>query len=140
MERTCLIVDDEPLVRAYLKAVLGKEQYQTIEAGNAAEAFKIVEKLKGGLDLIVSDITMPGDMDGIDLAYAVRNAFPAVPVVLVSGFADTKLAARPLGEFSYVRKPFTPAAILEAVRRAASRAWRDCTPSRGCDAYPAPLA
>jgi CheY-like chemotaxis protein len=139
-ERTCLIVDDEPLIRGYLKTVLAKDRYRTLEAGNAAQAFKIVQKLNGGLDLIVTDITMPGDMDGLDLAYAVRNAFPAIPVVLVSGFMEAKSAARPLGEFSLVRKPFTPAAILEAVRRAASGSWRDCTPSPARGAYEAPVA
>jgi len=139
MERTCLIVDDDPVIRAYLKAVLRNEHYRMLEAENAPQAFKIVQGLNGGLDLIVSDVNMPGDMDGIDLAYAVRNAFPAVPVLLVSGFAGTKPAAQPLGEFPLIQKPLTPAAVLEAVRRAASSSCPGSMASWGRDAYGAPV-
>jgi DNA-binding NtrC family response regulator len=120
MERICLIVDDEPQIRAYLKAILRKERYQAIEAGNAVQAFKTVQMLDGDLDLLVTGITMPGDMDGLDLARAVRLIFPKIPVLLVSGYADTISTREPLREFSFVRKPFTPVAILEAARRAAS--------------------
>lgn len=47
MERTCLIVDDEPAIRAYLAAILRREQYLTLEAENAVQAFKLVQKLNG---------------------------------------------------------------------------------------------
>jgi len=117
MERTCLIVDDEPVIRTYLTRILRNEQYLTLEAENAAQAFKLVQTLNGGLHLIVSDINMPGDMDGVDLAFAIRNQFPAIPVVLVSGMADMEPPKRRLGGFAFIGKPFTPAAILGAVNR-----------------------
>ncbi|MGD0046815.1 MAG: response regulator [Bryobacteraceae bacterium] len=106
--------------------MLRKEQYLTLEAENVAQAFKLVQKLNGGLHLIVSDINMPGDMDGVDLAYAVRNAFPTIPVVLVSGFADAESAGQNLGDFAFIKKPFTPAAILGAVNRATASSSRAC--------------
>ncbi len=125
MEKICLIVDDEPIIRTYLNAILQDEDYQTLEAEDAPQAFRIVQKLNGGLNLIVTDIRMPGDMDGMDLAYAVRNAFPAIPVILISGFADTESAKHRFGGFPFIRKPFTPAAILGAVNTAtASRQTR----------------
>jgi DNA-binding NtrC family response regulator len=114
VHRTCLIVDDEPAIRAYIKAVLRKEQYEALEAENAAQAFELVKRLDGGLHLIVSDIDMPGDIDGLDLAYAVQNAFPTIPVVLVSDSADTELARN----FAFLRKPFSPTAIVGAVNKA----------------------
>lgn len=120
MERTCLIVDDEPAIRAYLTAIFRREQYLTLEAENAVQAFKLVQELKGGLDLIVSDIAMPGDIDGVDLAYAVRTKFPAIPVVLVSGFADSEAARLGLADFPVIRKPLTLTAILAAVNRVAT--------------------
>jgi len=129
MDRTCLIVDDEPIIRNYLKSVLRGERYQTLEAENAAQAFQLVQRLQGDLNLIVSDVNMPGDMDGLDLAYAVRDAFPAIPFVLVSGFADAESAKRPLAEFSFIKKPFTPAAILGAVNKATASCWRRLMPS-----------
>jgi YesN/AraC family two-component response regulator len=120
VERTCLIVDDEPAIRAYLTAIFRREQYLTLEAENAVQAFKLVQELKGGLDLIVSDIAMPGDIDGVDLAYAVRTKFPAIPVVLVSGFADSEAARLGLADFPVIRKPLTLTAILAAVNRVAT--------------------
>jgi DNA-binding NtrC family response regulator len=117
VEKTCLIVDDEPTIRAYLRVILHGEKYRTIEAENAAQAFKLVQRLNGSLSLIVSDISMPGDMDGVDLAYAIRNAYPAIPVVLVSGCCETAAARRKPGDVGFVQKPFTTAAILGAVSR-----------------------
>lgn len=123
-ERTCLIVDDEPSIRNYLKLILQQENYVAIEAENAAIAFKVVQMLHGGVDLIVSDITMPGNMDGVDLACAVRNAYPAIPVVLVSGFCETATARRKPGGVGFVQKPFTTAAILGAVSRVTASSIR----------------
>ena len=101
MERTCLIVDDEPAIRAYVKAILKKENFEVLEAENAPQAYKLIQKLNGGLDLIVTDVNMPGDMDGVDLAYAIRNAFPAIPVILMSGYASPESSKRPVGEFLF---------------------------------------
>jgi CheY-like chemotaxis protein len=115
VEKTCLIVDDDPAVRTYLKTILQREQYITLEAANAPQAFKLVQERKGGLNLIVTDITMPGDMDGVDLAYAVRTWFPAIPVVLLSGFADKESAWQGFRDFAFIQKPFTLAAILGAL-------------------------
>jgi DNA-binding NtrC family response regulator len=120
MERVCLIVDDEPIIRAYLKAILQQEGYQTLEAESAPQAFRLVQKLKGGLSLVVSDVRMPGEMDGVDLAFAIRDAFPAIPVILVSGYEDTISAKHPIVCFELIQKPLTPAAILAAVNKATS--------------------
>jgi CheY-like chemotaxis protein len=116
MPRICLIVDDEPSIRGYLKAIFQKEEYQTVEAENAVQAFRIVQKLNGSLSLIVSDIIMPGDMDGVDLADAVRNSFPSIPVVLVTGFAGPDSVQR-LGNHALIQKPFKPAEILAVINR-----------------------
>ena len=66
-DRTCLVVDDQAAIRTYLRVVLKKENLQTLEAGTAAQALKIIQQLDGRLDLIITDINMPGDMDGLDL-------------------------------------------------------------------------
>ena len=56
---------------------------------------------------------MPGDMDGLDLAYSALNSFPTLPVILISGYSDKNP-----GSFMLIQKPFTAGAILEAVNRA----------------------
>ena len=116
-ERICLIVDDEPSIRAYLKAILETEHFQVLEAENAPQGFKLVEKLNGGLDLIVTDVKMPGDMDGLDLAYAVRNAFSAIPVILMSGYPSPENSNNRLEDFAFILKPFKSEVIREAVRK-----------------------
>lgn len=117
--KICLVVDDEPSIRTYLKALLQDEDFQTLEAETAPQAFRVVEKLNGGIDLIVTDINMPGDMDGLDLAYAIRIAFPAVPILLISGYPAPESANRPIGEFEFIEKPFKLETILKAVKKLA---------------------
>jgi DNA-binding NtrC family response regulator len=113
-ERICLIVDDEAAIRTYLRAILQRAGIQSLEADSASQALGIIQKLDGRLDLIVCDIKMPGEMDGIDLAYSVRQSFPAVPVILISGYGDVGAAAT---KFEFIQKPFVPEAILIAVKK-----------------------
>jgi DNA-binding NtrC family response regulator len=131
-DRICLIVDDEPSIRAYLRAILQRERIQSLEADNAAQALRIVQKLGGRLDLIVCDIKMPGEMDGIDLAYSVRHSFPAVPVVLISGYGDVESVKHAAANFEFIQKPFVPETILMAVKRVVG--------SLDANAYQTPIA
>ena len=116
-DRICLIVDDEPSIRTYLRAILQRERIQSLEADNAAQALSIIHKLGGRLDLIVCDIKMPGEMDGIDLAYSVRNSFPAVPFLLISGYGDVESVKHAAANFEFIQKPFVPETILMAVKK-----------------------
>lgn len=114
----CLIVDDEPCIRSYVRAILERDHIQSVEAENAVQAMRMLQRFTGRLDLVVSDIRMPGDMSGIDLAYAIRNLFPTVPIILISGYADDAGVTRAGADFEFIPKPFAPAAILSAARRA----------------------
>ena len=114
-DRICLIVDDEPAIRSFLRAILERRQIQVVEAENATDALRLLQKLGSRVDLIVSDIVMPGDLSGLDLAHSVRHTFPAIPVILFSGYSkDAKDAAG----FEFISKPFVPQTILSAVERA----------------------
>jgi DNA-binding NtrC family response regulator len=88
-----------------------------LEADSGPQAFRLLERLKGVLDLVVTDVMMPGDMDGLDLAYAVRNAFPNITVILMSGFLSPQTTKRPIVDFEFIRKPFKPEAFLSVVKR-----------------------
>lgn len=111
----CLIVDDEPAIRGFLRAVLERRRLQIVEAENAPTALRILWKLGGRLDLLLSDVNMPGDMDGVDLAHSVRNTFPTIPIILFSGYYED---AKDAGGFEFIPKPFVPDTILGAVERA----------------------
>lgn len=72
-DRICLIVDDEPAIRGFLRVVLKQHFLQFLEAENATDALRMIHKVGGRLDLLVSDINMPGDVNGLDLAHSVRR-------------------------------------------------------------------
>jgi len=116
-DHICLIVDDEPAIRTYLRSVLEAEGMQCIEAENAVDALRTVQRLGGHVDLIVTDVQMPGDMSGIDLAYSVAASFPRIAVILISGYADLESVRRAASVFRLIRKPFAVTAIVDAVRQ-----------------------
>ena len=107
-----LVVDDEPSVRKYVRNILEREHFRTLEAEDGSRALQIVQELGGGVDLIVTDIQMPNG-DGLRLAHSVKESFPAVPVILVSG--ETR--PDPDAGFEFVQKPFLPMTLVTAVRK-----------------------
>ena len=113
----CLIVDDEVTIRKFLRTIIEKEQIQCLEAETAVQALKIVQGFEGRLDVIVTDIKMPGEMDGIDLAYAIGNTYPAIAVILISGYADEKAAKKATKVFKLIQKPFVADTVVKAVKQ-----------------------
>ena len=114
--KVALVVDDEPSVRNFIIAVLQNDGFQTIEAENGVQALELIRKLGTGVDLLVSDIRMPR-MDGITLACSVRAEFPAIPLILVSGYAEIEQAKLPNSGFEFVQLPFHPVTLLSAVKK-----------------------
>ena len=110
-----LVVDDDVSIRAFIRTVLERERFETIEAEGGTQALEIVDRFAGRLDLIVTDIQMPQG-DGLTFARAVRKRFPSIPIVLVSGYAAPDAA------FPFLEKPFTWAELAALVRRLAAAA------------------
>ena len=92
-----------------------------MEAETAPEAYRMVHELRGCMDLIVTDIRMPGEMDGVDLAYAMSQSFPQIPLILISGFDDNRKHPA-MSNCEFLRKPFAPDAILAAAARLTGKA------------------
>jgi DNA-binding NtrC family response regulator len=114
--RTSLVVDDEPSVRNFIRAVLQSDGFHTIEAENGVQALELLRRPGTDVDLVVTDIKMPL-MDGITLACSVRAEFPAIPLILVSGYAEIEQAKLPDTGFEFVQIPFHPATLLGAVKK-----------------------
>ena len=110
-----LVVDDDDAVRAFIQTILHSENFETLEAEDGRQALEIVQMLDGAVDLIVTDVHMPGG-DGLEFAHAVRAAHRFVPIILVSG------RERPDTDFEYIQKPFTWATMVRVVRRLLPRA------------------
>ncbi|MGZ3363129.1 MAG: ATP-binding protein [Caulobacteraceae bacterium] len=99
-----LLVDDNEAVRATTAAYLRDGGLTVLEAADATGALRLLEA--GGVDAVVSDIAMPGEMDGMGLADAIRATRPGLAVLLVSGFSERVAEAHARG-FPVVNKPYS---------------------------------
>ena len=100
-----LIVEDNEAVGQFSTEMLQDLGYATTLASNAAEALEMLTENALRFDLVFSDVIMPG-MNGVDLARVLRDRYPALPVVLTSGYS-TVLAEEGLHGFELVRKPYS---------------------------------
>jgi CheY-like chemotaxis protein len=104
-----LLVEDEPLVRLLLAEELREAGLTVVEAGSASEALQFLA-VADPVDVVVTDIQMPGGMDGLELADRIRQQHPAIPIVLTSGNPPPVNLSR-VGPF--LMKPY---ALNEAVQ------------------------
>lgn len=114
-----LLTEDDESVRTFVKRALELDGHEIIEAEDGGIALEILLERQGGFDLLLSDIMMPV-MDGIALALAAARDFPALPILLMTGFADQRERAFGLDSLvsDVISKPFTLAEIRAAVDHA----------------------
>jgi two-component sensor histidine kinase/ActR/RegA family two-component response regulator len=98
-----LVVEDEMILRMRAVDIVEDAGYCPVQAVNADEAISILES-RSDISLLFSDIQMPGTMDGLKLAHAVHNRWPAIKIVLVSGHVKPSEAERP-ADSRFFRKP-----------------------------------
>jgi DNA-binding NtrC family response regulator len=122
---TILFVEDEVLIRMDMAEFLRTCGYRVHEAGNAVEALDVLQS-KFAMDVVVTDIDIPGDMDGRALAKWVRDNRPGVGVILASGVAQATDAAE---HSAFIGKPYTGRALLELVRQALAKSASHETPN-----------
>jgi two-component system, cell cycle sensor histidine kinase and response regulator CckA len=120
---TILLVEDSEDVRALMREVLTGLGYIVIEAADAQEAVHAVAEHSAKIDLMVSDIVMPG-MGGLDLAKHLAQSQPRMRVLFVSGYADQETAGLVLNDpaTGYLQKPFGPADLARKVAEMIARA------------------
>ena len=113
---TVLLVEDEAPVRAFAARALRIKGLTVIEAGSADEALTALEDSSLYVDLIVTDVIMPG-MDGPTWVRQARLTRPDTPVIFVSGYADEKFSEsrKAIGNSTFLPKPFSLAQLTETV-------------------------
>jgi two-component system cell cycle sensor histidine kinase/response regulator CckA len=110
--RHLLLVDDEDSVRRITARALARHGWQVLEAESAEAAVALLDANPAiALTALVSDVVMPGK-DGAALVDEVRDRYPALPAILVSGYAETLLAERTIAEAAFLGKPYTPKTLL----------------------------
>ena len=116
--RSVLVVDDDPLIRNYLGKLLRKEGYQCRCFAESLAVLSYLAADEHPADLLLADISMPG-MSGIDLLRSVKDTYPDLPVILISGLYDLALALDALeaGADDYLKKPATSGDVLELVEK-----------------------
>jgi DNA-binding response OmpR family regulator len=113
-----LLVEDEIMIRMTLAEFLRDCGFKVYEAGDAAEAIEILEAGNRRIDLVFSDVRMPGPMDGFGLARWVREHRKGMPVMLTSGDRRKAEAAKVLCESEpYFEKPYDLDAVVAEIRR-----------------------
>ena len=120
-----LIADDEDSMRQLVARAIAMDGHQTVTAQDGAEALEILTREDGKFDLLLTDIQMPV-MDGIALALAAARDYPAVTILLMTGYADQRERANGLDALIHdvLAKPFSLAAMRTAVSGALAAAPR----------------
>ena len=114
--QTVLVVDDEPAVRMLLAEVLADAGYDILEAGNGAAGLTLLQSARP-IDLLLTDVGLPGGMNGRQLADAGRAVRPGLPVLFVTGYAETTVIGQgPMDEGMHIMtKPFEMHALVSRV-------------------------
>lgn len=108
-----LVVEDEPLVMMLETEVLHDAGYSVIEASSADQAFEVLRS-RPSVRAVLTDVEMPGHMDGFEFARLVRQGWPDMAVVVVSGRREPAPGDIPAGT-TFLAKPFRPEQLVEIV-------------------------
>jgi len=113
-----LIVEDDDSVRALAQRALEHSGHDVEVAACGLSGLDRIRAVSGAYDLVISDVRMPG-MSGVDMAKAVNAAFPALPIMLITGYADQREDVEAMGSTirDILLKPFSLADIRERVER-----------------------
>ena len=109
-----LIVEDELLLRMDAVDMVGAAGFEVIEAGTADEAIEILEA-RPDISVVFTDIQIPGSMDGLKLARAIRGRWPPIKIIATSGRLNVEETDLPEGG-RFVPKPYSPGEIAGVLR------------------------
>jgi CheY-like chemotaxis protein len=112
-----LVVEDDAMIRLDVVSMIEEAGFEVIEAVNADEAIVLLET-RSDITVVFTDIEMPGSMNGLKLAFAVRDRWPPVAIIIASGRIRPQPDEMPT-DVAFLRKPYSEASVLQAVRQAA---------------------
>ena len=110
-----LVVEDSTVIRMGAVDLVVNAGYEALEARDADEAIRVLES-RADIDLVFTDIQMPGTMDGLKLAHYIRDRWPPVRLIVASGKAILEESSLPEGS-SFFTKPYSDHAIADAMAR-----------------------
>ena len=107
-----LVVEDDPLVRVMAVECLTDEGFEVIEAESGEKAIEFCQD--GAPDVIFTDIRLPGEMSGWDVAELCRKRNPSIPVIYATGYSHVR--PRPVPGSIWFHKPYSTEQLLDAIR------------------------
>jgi CheY-like chemotaxis protein len=113
-----LIVEDEPDLLDVAAELFRAIGYEVLTASSSAEAIDLLERI-GDIDILFSDVVMPNGMNGVEFARLARQRYPALKIILVSGYSLSTLQAEHgnLDSFSFIHKPYQLAELARKLRQ-----------------------
>ena len=114
-----LVVEDDPLILMNAVDIVFDAGFEALEATNADEAIRILAT-RDDVRVVFTDMNMPGSMDGLKLACAVRRRWPPVQFIVASGHIKVTESDLPLGSY-FFSKPYLPSQITKALREIYAR-------------------
>jgi CheY-like chemotaxis protein len=115
MRHKVLVVEDQPLLRMMAVDLVEDAGFEALEAGDAREALLLLEAITA-IRILFTDIDMPGDMDGLVLAATVRDRWPPIQIVVVSGMKRPSANDLPAGSV-FFSKPYDIGKMSEQLRK-----------------------
>jgi CheY-like chemotaxis protein len=115
---TVLVVEDEPVLRNLVRRVLARGGYDVLTASNADEAIRVADAHPTPIHLMVTDVVMPGAMNGRDLGRYLAARRPQMRVLYMSGYAENAIVHQGVldRDVAFLPKPFSPSNLIDKVR------------------------
>jgi CheY-like chemotaxis protein len=112
-----IVVDDEPDILRYIREILQHVNYEVITATSGDQAWALFEEHQPEIEIVLTDVVMPGSIDGLELAAKIHQVDPSLPVLFVTGMLPKgdALAVGIVERELLVRKPFSPRQLIDLV-------------------------
>jgi PAS domain S-box-containing protein len=116
-KETILVAEDEPALLELMQSTLGQYNYQVLTASSGSEALEVWERHHGNVDLLLTDLIMPGGMTGRELALELKKKKPGLKVIFTSGFNASAIGKdNANGDTTFLPKPYLPEEVGRLVR------------------------
>jgi DNA-binding response OmpR family regulator len=121
---TILVVEDDAMVRSFIQRALRGSGYQVLVAGDAQEALAVADRLHAPIQLLITDVVMPGRINGRELAGLLKRSRASMRVLYMSGYADDVIAKHGVLDpgVQFLQKPFPADALRSTVREVLTQA------------------
>ncbi|MFK3970542.1 response regulator [Pseudomonas sp. NPDC087358] len=116
-KKLILVVEDESIIRDFVCEILADEGFSTYSLESADAAAKYLDDNADGVSLLLTDILMPGTLNGADLANLSGNKWPQIPILIMSGH-ETPESSGVQHPVTFIRKPWSFGQLLDGVDKA----------------------